>query len=70
MKKPYADRLRKNILELVRQRGLTVEKLGIESELSKTFLSQVVLGQSSISLASLKKLADALGVDIVDLVKP
>ena len=70
MKKPYSDRIRKNILALARRKGLTIEKVAVESDMSKSFLSEVISGRSSISLNKLKHLAEALDVDIVDLLKP
>jgi transcriptional regulator with XRE-family HTH domain len=67
MKKPYFGRLKKNILALAGQKGLTLEKLAIETDLSKSFISEFLAGKSSPSLETLKKIANALDVDVVDL---
>ena len=40
------------------------------SGLSESFLSQVERGRSSASIASLRRIADALGVSIADLFEP
>ncbi len=70
MKKPYSDRLRKNLLALSRRRNITFEKLAIEADFSKSSISKIMAGQQSISLGALKRIAEALKVDVVDLLKP
>lgn len=57
-------RIRQLRLEL----GLTLEKLAYETDQSKGHLSDVERGHSRPSLATLAKIAERLGVDLVDLV--
>src|SRR5262245_3616983 len=53
--------------ELRRFRRLTLRTIASRSGLSESFLSQVERGRSSASIASLRRIADALGVSIADL---
>jgi transcriptional regulator with XRE-family HTH domain len=50
-----------------RSRRCTLRTVATRSGLSESFLSQVERGQSSASIASLRRIADALGVSIADL---
>jgi transcriptional regulator with XRE-family HTH domain len=70
MPKPLAERLRRNLLSLAHKKGLTIEKLALEAELSKSHLSLIISGHSSISLAALERLAEVLEVDVVDVLAP
>jgi transcriptional regulator with XRE-family HTH domain len=56
--------------ELRRFRRCTLRTIAERSGLSESFLSQVERGQSSASIASLRRIADALGVSIADLFEP
>src|SRR3954447_1346 len=53
--------------ELRRFRRATLRTIADRSGLSESFLSQVERGRSSASIASLRRIADALGVSIADL---
>jgi transcriptional regulator with XRE-family HTH domain len=53
--------------ELRRFRRLTLATIASRSGLSESFLSQVERGRSSASIASLRRIAAALGVSISDL---
>jgi transcriptional regulator with XRE-family HTH domain len=55
---------------LRRFRRLTLRVLAERSGLSESFLSQVERGRSSASIASLRRIADALGVSMADLFEP
>jgi transcriptional regulator with XRE-family HTH domain len=58
-------------LRLLRQsRRATLRTIAARSGLSESFLSQVERGRSSASIASLRRIADALGVSIADLFGP
>jgi transcriptional regulator with XRE-family HTH domain len=48
---------------LRKERKLTLKELAAQTEVSISFLSQVERGKSSVTLESLKKIADALGVN-------
>ena len=50
-----------------RSRRATLRTVATRSGLSESFLSQVERGRSSASIASLRRIADALGVSIADL---
>lgn len=56
--------------ELRRFRRATLKTIADRSGLSESFLSQVERGRSSASIASLRKIADALGVSMADLFEP
>jgi len=56
--------------ELRRFRRCTLRAIAERSGLSESFLSQVERGRSSASIASLKRIADALGVSMADLFEP
>jgi transcriptional regulator with XRE-family HTH domain len=55
---------------LRRFRRCTLRTIAARSGLSESFLSQVERGRSSASIASLRRIADALGVSIADLFEP
>ena len=51
----------KVLRKLRRQRGLTQEQLGLESDLRRTYVSLLELGRQQPSLTTILKLATALG---------
>ena len=55
---------------LRRFRRCTLREIAQRSGLSESFLSQVERGRSSASIASLRRIADALGVSMADLFEP
>ena len=55
---------------LRRFRRCTLRTIAERSGLSESFLSQVERGRSSASIASLRRIAEALGVSIADLFEP
>jgi len=60
----------KVLRRLRRQRGLTQEQLGLESDLRRTYVSLLELGRQQPSLTTILKLATALGEppgNLVDL---
>lgn len=56
------------IRRIRKSKGITLKDLSEETELSISFLSQIERGVSSMTITSLKKIADALGVTMQDLV--
>src|SRR5207237_8406269 len=54
---------------LRRYRRCTLRVVAKRSGLSESFLSQVERGRASASIASLRRIADALGVSMADLVE-
>jgi transcriptional regulator with XRE-family HTH domain len=55
---------------LRRFRRCTLQTVAERSGLSESFLSQVERGRSNASIASLRRIADALGVTMADLFEP
>lgn len=54
-----------NRIKAIRQeRGLTLKEMSEQTGLSLSFLSQIERGASSLSISSLKKISDALGIHI------
>lgn len=49
------------------ERGLTQEKLALEADVDRTYVSQVERSIGNPSLTVLAKIAAVLGVDVVDL---
>lgn len=62
-------RLAANLRELRAVSGYSQEALAEEASFHRTFVSQVERGMNNISIDNIERLADALGVDIVDLLK-
>lgn len=58
------DKVSKKIRLLRTKKGLTLKELSEKTSLSIGFLSQVERGSSSLAITSLKKIADALEVDM------
>ena len=56
--------------ELRGVRRLTLREVAERAGLSESFLSQVERGRSSASVGSLRRIADALGIEISDLFAP
>ena len=52
------------------RRRLTLREVAERAGLSESFLSQVERGRASASVASLRRIADALGIAISDLFQP
>lgn len=53
-----------------RLRRVTLRTVAERAELSESFLSQVERGKANASVASLKRIAAALGVNVADLFEP
>jgi transcriptional regulator with XRE-family HTH domain len=53
-----------------RLRRVTLKTVADRAELSESFLSQVERGRANASVASLKRIAAALGVNVADLFEP
>ena len=59
--------LGKRLKEFRKARGFSLEELARRTGFSKSFLSQIENGKNSPSIASLKKITQALGVSIADI---
>lgn len=62
------EKISKKIREYRRQRGITLKELSELTQLSVSFLSQVERGVSSMTITSMKRIADALNVQMKDLI--
>lgn len=62
-----ALRIGKRLTLLREQKGLTMEKLAYENDVSKGYISEIEAGRKLPSLKMLEKLANALDVDIKEL---
>ncbi len=60
----FGQRLR----ELRLERGLSQEKLGELAGLDRTYISSAEAGRRNVSLKTIHKLADALGVEPPELI--
>ncbi|WP_339164972.1 XRE family transcriptional regulator [Siminovitchia sp. FSL W7-1587] len=56
----------RKIREFRKAKGMTLKELSEATELSVGFLSQVERGTSSLAITSLKKIADALQIEMAD----
>lgn len=52
------------------QRGLSQEKLAELADFHRTYVSQLERCVTNISIDGLERLSGALGVDVVDLLRP
>ena len=58
---------RKRILELCKERGITVNKLAILSGVTQSTLNNIISGRNnSVTVSTLKKLCDGLEVSITE----
>jgi len=67
--KTACERISKNIREILYLRALTLEQLAFEAEIDTGNLSRVLSGKRIPSLKLLQKIADALKVDVADLLR-
>ena len=56
--------------EIRTERRCTLREVADRAGLSESFLSQVERGRASASIASLRRIADGLGISVADLVQP
>lgn len=63
------ERVGLNVQRLRQARRLSQEALAYESDVHQTYLSGVERGRRNPSLLVLARIADALGVDVEDLVR-
>lgn len=63
------EELSKRIKEIRKLKNITLKELSEKTSLSPSFLSQVERGVSSMTITSVKKIADALEIPLSELVK-
>jgi transcriptional regulator with XRE-family HTH domain len=66
-KTPAREVLAISIIRLRAKRGLTQEALAFEAGLHRTFIAHVERQARNISLDNIEKIADALGVSVMEL---
>ncbi|MBN6068135.1 helix-turn-helix transcriptional regulator [Aggregatibacter actinomycetemcomitans] len=59
----------KNLRKIRRLKDISQEALALEAEISRAYISDIERGKRSLSIDVMGKLADALEVSIIDLLK-
>lgn len=62
-------RLSSNLQRIRREKGLSQEELAHRARVHQTYLSGLENGRRNPSIKIIERIADALGVDVVDLFK-
>lgn len=70
MKKDILDITAKNIKTLRSNNQLSQEELASKANLHRTYISLLERKKKNVSIRILEKIADALNVEISDLIKP
>lgn len=58
-----------NVRRIRQERGLTQERLAFAAELDLTYIGGIERGRRNPSLLAMARIADALGVRIIDLLR-
>ena len=61
-------RFGRRLRELRKARGLSQEELAFRAGLHRTYVSSAERGERNVALINIERLANALGVDIRDLI--
>ena len=61
--------LAKNVKQIREARGLTQEVLGEACDLHPTFISLIECKQRNVTISTLEIIADALGVEVYELIQ-
>ncbi|MGV8889944.1 MAG: helix-turn-helix domain-containing protein [Pseudomonas sp.] len=64
------QRISDNLKRLRNEQGLSQEKTAELADFHRTYISQLERCVTNISIDGLERLAQALGVDVLDLLKP
>jgi transcriptional regulator with XRE-family HTH domain len=64
------QRLSANLKHLRKERGLSQEKMAELADFHRTYISQLERCVTNISIDGLERVANALGVDVIELLKP
>lgn len=63
------QRLGANVRRVRQEKGLTQEALALSADMKRSYLSELEHGKRNPSLRAVGRLADALGVEPVELLK-
>ncbi len=58
------ERIGKRITQLRNAKKLSQQKFAYEADIERSYLTHIEKGRKNISIATLKKIADALGVSL------
>jgi transcriptional regulator with XRE-family HTH domain len=64
------ERVARNVKAWREQRGLSQQSLSAGAGITRPYLARVETGVQTVSVDNLEKLAKALSIDIVELLKP
>lgn len=68
MQNNISEVIASNIKKIREERGLSQEKLALESGLHRTYIGMVERCEKNITVISLEKIASALNVEITELI--
>ncbi|MDO9758954.1 helix-turn-helix domain-containing protein [Glaesserella parasuis] len=66
---PIRHTFANNLRKIRRLKDISQEALAFDAELSRAYISDVERGKRAISIDAMGKIADALNVNLVDLLK-
>lgn len=58
-----------NVRELRKEKGLSQEQLSFKADLHRTYIGMIERAEKNITLSNIDKIAKALDVDIIELLK-
>lgn len=68
-KKKILIKFGKRVRELRSQKGISQEQLSFKADLHRTYIGMIERAEKNITLINIEKIANALEVDINDLLK-
>ena len=69
IRKNILQQLGSNVRSLRKSRGLSQEALSFKADLHRTYIGMIERAEKNITLTNVEKLARALEVDIIELLK-
>lgn len=67
--KSFLQQVGQNIKRVRKQHNISQRELALRCDYEKTTISRIEAGRTNITLLTMKKLADGIGVQIEDLIK-
>lgn len=58
-----------NVREIRKSKGLSQEQLSFKADLHRTYIGMIERAEKNITLSNIEKIAKALGVEIIELLK-